>query len=286
MFDRLTFDRLNEIKKYVRYGSPQCEFTVGVLFMWAKHEGYTVQIEDGVMIVRLNGGDGNRYYMPVGEGDVKQALDRLLEQENGTLELTCVSNGDFKKLSEYGFDCTAASDRNAADYVYSAEELSNLVGKKYHGKRNHINAFKERYPEYDFELTDRALHEVFAFIDEYYRERPYLVGIERDMVEDMLKSFSAMGMRLGVLSIDGRVVGISLGEVRDDMLYVHIEKALKEFDGAAEMINNQYVKSFGSKIAFVNREDDNGSEGLRTAKLSYHPAYLIEKQNVTVKKAK
>ena len=43
------------------------------------------------------------------------------------------------------------------------------------------------------------------------------------------------------------------------------------------MINQQFVSHFCEGYRFVNREDDTGDEGLRRAKLSYDPAYLVAK---------
>ena len=52
--------------------------------------------------------------------------------------------------------------RDYADYVYEAEKLAKLSGKKYHGKKNHTNKFKKLYPNWQYErLNDSNVEECF-----------------------------------------------------------------------------------------------------------------------------
>ena len=49
------------------------------------------------------------------------------------------------------------------------------------------------------------------------------------------------------------------------------------------MINQQFLEHEAAEYTYVNREDDTGDEGLRQAKLSYHPVFMVEKGIVTLK---
>ena len=62
---------------------------------------------------------------------------------------------------------------------------------------------------------------------------------------------------------------------------VHIEKALSRVPEAYAMINQQFVCHSCMDYRYVNREEDTGSEGLRQAKRSYRPAFMVEKGFVT-----
>ena len=62
-------------------------------------------------------------------------------------------------------------DRDVADYVYEVEQMISLKGKKLHGKRNHINKFKENNPHWSYEsLTKENLAECIAMSQEWKRE--------------------------------------------------------------------------------------------------------------------
>ena len=100
----------------------------------------------------------------------------------------------------------------------------------------------------------------------------------------LLKELHLMG---GILKIDGEIVAFTIGEaINEDTFVVHIEKAFAEVEGAYTMINQQFVEhELLGKYQYVNREDDVGMEGLRKAKMSYHPVFMVEKGYVTIKEA-
>ena len=74
------------------------------------------------------------------------------------------------------------------------------------------------------------------------------------------------------------MVAFAVGEqINEDTLVVHIEKAFSEVPGAYAIINQQFLVHEADGLKYVNREDDVGEPGLRKAKLSYHPEFLVEK---------
>ena len=66
----------------------------------------------------------------------------------------------------------------------------------------------------------------------------------------------------------------------EDTFDIHFEKALDIADGTYGAVNNGFARYLQVKypqLKWLNREDDLGIEGLRQAKLSFYPAYLVEK---------
>ena len=100
-------------------------------------------------------------------------------------------------------------------------------------------------------------------------------------IKKALENFDALGME-GLLLMDGDTpIAMTMGSpLTEDSFDIHFEKALDIADGAYAAINQGFARHLREKhphIAFLNREEDMGLEGLRKAKLSYLPHHMAEK---------
>ncbi|MGN0331298.1 MAG: DUF2156 domain-containing protein [Kineothrix sp.] len=269
-----------------------CELTFANNLLWAPFYGtrYGV-VED--MLVFTSGEIGDAVSFPLGNGDLKKAVDGLTEYFKGLgkpFELYLVSPAQFERLEElWPGRFQVEYNRDAADYVYESERLISLAGKKLHGKRNHINRFKENYPDWQYErITDENTEECVAMAEEWKLangcEEKGKKHEEFCVTLHALRSRKELGLQGGLIRAGGRVIGFSLGEpCGEDMFVVHIEKAFGEIQGAYPMINQQFAEHEAAGYKYINREEDMGAEGLRKAKLSYAPVFFMEKGIVTEK---
>ncbi|MGI6721394.1 MAG: DUF2156 domain-containing protein [Anaerovoracaceae bacterium] len=181
-------------------------------------------------------------------------------------------------------------DRPNYDYVYRTQDLIELKGRAYHGKKNHLNYFKKNYNYEYIKLTSAMADEVMTFLDEF-NARKEVSQHERDMLEneqrameDVLNNLEAVGYDAGAIRIDGKIEAIAIGgTLNRNTVTEHVEKANVEYRGLYQAINNEYCKDVASWAKYINREEDMGLPNLRKAKLSYHPCKLVEKYIVSFK---
>lgn len=276
-----------QINYYLSYADTRsCEMTFANTYLWSRHydTGFAI-VED--MLVFGNMDESVSFTVPVGPGDLKKTIDILIaycEEKKVPFQLHNVTREDFATLDAlYPQEFSIVYKRDYADYVYETEKLANLSGKKYHSKKNHINKFKNLYPDWSYEsITKDNVEECFQMALRW-RE---LNGCEDDeekhaeicVTLNFLRLFEELKMRGGLLRVDGNIVAFTIGEpVSKDTLVVHIEKAFADVQGAYSMINQQFAEHEGTGFTYLNREEDMGEEGLRQAKMSYKPAFLVEK---------
>lgn len=179
-------------------------------------------------------------------------------------------------------------DRDNWDYVYLREKLANLSGRKYHGKKNHYNNFKKEYPDYVYEpIAPNNYEECKAFGDEWCEKR---VGGDESLrcelcaIHEAIDNFEVLDLRGGVIRIDGKVEAFSFGKkINDDTAVLHVEKANPEYRGLYAAINKDFAKHAWSDVVYLNREEDMGHEGLRMAKESYNPEFMVKKYSAVFK---
>ena len=270
-----------------------CEFTFANNLLWSPFYEISYAIVEG-MLVFLSREEEWSVSCPLGQGSLKQSVDVLTEyfKELGKpFKMHLVSPAQFEELEElYPGRFQIEYDRDSADYVYESERLISLAGKKLHGKRNHINRFKENFPDWSYEkITDENVAECMAMAEEWKVQNGCLEKGQKHnefcVTMNALKQLKELELQGGLIRAGGRVVAFSIGEpCGTDMFVVHIEKAFADVQGAYPMINQQFVLHEAADYKYINREEDAGEEGLRKAKLSYDPVFLMEKGLVTEKR--
>ena len=236
---------------------------------------------------------GSPYFtFPAGGGDYGEVFGEMKKYSEAMgypLVIGSVTPDKFSLFEElFPKDSyTVEADEDGWDYVYSASDLAELKGKKYHGKRNHLK--KLLAMDYSYEpLTEKDFDDCISFaVNAYNRDSAYddkSKVCEQFAINTYFENFHALGLTGGVLRVGGSIVGFTIGErINSDTLGVHIEKAEASVDGAYPAVNQMFAASAGKSFAYINREEDLGIEGLRKAKRSYHPAFMIEKHIVRFK---
>ncbi len=272
-----------------------CEDTFVNLFLW--NWMYPTQIAlFGDLLILKSAREEFSFRFPKGpsgqEKDALEAMMRFSREHGQPFRMDLVQPEQFALLEEwFPGRFQIEYSRDAADYVYERENLANLSGKKYHGKKNHVNKFLRLYPDFRYEpLDEENLADCLAMAAEWRKENAFDGNNEKEMeflvAENCLRYRKELGLRGACLRAQGRVVAFTMGEpLSEDTFVVHIEKALTEVEGAYAVMNQLFVKNEMEGFRYVNREDDAGEEGLRQAKLSYHPAFFIEKGMVRERKA-
>lgn len=260
-----------------------CEFSIGNILCWCSHYGADIAENNGCVVSRIQ--EKNLFGFP--KGSRYEAVLTALEEDypnHGFYGLTVQEKDKLEQLfpNKYAFTET----RSSFDYVYRVDDLARLPGKKYHAKRNHISYFEKNFDWQYEEITKENLSECIEMSRKWYAMNADKEDIQAEaevlnMAFDNYEVFNYVG---GLIRVDGNVVAFTMGEkLNDSMFDTHFEKAFADIRGAYPMINREFARKTINAFEFVNREDDVGSEGLRKAKLSYHPAFLVEKFTAVVK---
>lgn len=181
-------------------------------------------------------------------------------------------------------------DRPNYDYIYLTEDLKNLKGRAYHGKKNHLNYFKKNF-EYEYvPMTSDMADDAMRFISEFNARKEIpahemeLLKMEERAMDDVFRNLEVAGYRAGAILIDGKIQALAVGgKLGKETITEHVEKANINYRGLYPAINNEFCIHIASEAKYLNREEDMGIENLRKAKLSYKPVQILEKYIGTFK---
>lgn len=271
------------------------DFTVGGMFMWADYFDYQYCIYGNTLFIKGVSEKNPRipaFSLPIGAMPLPCAVDLLMDYcrfnrtplrfsaipDDRLDELRSIAPGRLERLDDW------------SDYIYDALALSTLAGKHFNKKRNHVNRFEVDNPGWRVEPIDHAnIGQVrLAYTAWLERQAMEMASATEESVQtlNVIDHYTLYGFEGLVLrNKTGCIVAFSMGEVIGDTLYTHIEKMDHEVAGAGEMINREFARYITARypqVRYINREEDAGDPGLRQAKLSYHPAIILNKYDIVM----
>ena len=275
--------------------SRSADYSFGTTYMWdVAYKQKIAQLGDRLIITP--GYCGNPFFaFPVGSGELKGVIEEMhacASSKRIPFRMRGVTMKHKAILEEmYPDKFKFIEDRAQHDYIYLAEKLATMAGKKLHAKRNHINRFVENNNWSFTPMTADLTPVCLELLDKWTEESGALpeksLDFEHEAIERGLRNFDYLGLEGGVLWSENDPIAFTMGErISTDTFVVHFEKAFADIQGAYPMTTREFVRQIMAEhpdIVYINREDDMGKENLRKAKLSFYPEFLVEKHTAVWK---
>ena len=269
------------------------------IFLYRKKFGIRIAFRAGLLFRLYELQPDNFYYaLPLGL-DYSNCSEEKLEQFKDAIAALksdadknqrrfkfILITDDKKALLEQAFPLrfTFTENPDFSDYIYNAESMASLAGKKLQKKRNHVSHFMKAYSDVRFELiNEHNTADALKIEDQWFSENngefDFDKIIELEMIQTALLNMEKLDLKGGILYADGKPAAMTIGsKISSAAFDINFEKSCSPFDrdGAYTTIFYEFAKTLET-FRFINREEDLGIEGLRRSKQSYQPAMLLAK---------
>ena len=250
-------------KMYEKYGNWSCDCTICGTYMWRDYLDIRISLEEEKLIVYQQLDGKHLFYIPLMEDRIAgiREIVAYMKEQGEECYFYPVANEELSLFEEAGYRIETERDEGWNDYVYDITALANMKGKKYHNHKNHINKFNALYENV---------------------EKATIAKEENVKAKEVLSDLEAYGVVGYVLKVDGKIVGLEVGEILGDYYYSHIEKADKTYNGVYSKLVQLVSQDLQEKVKYMNREEDLNEPGLRRSKRGYKPIGYIEKNQVKI----
>ena len=283
-FEPITLANQDFFKKhYDQYPPVHSDYSFTTMVCWSHYMKYLYAFHDGCIIIMTEHEDQVQFRPPLGQPSA-QLERRVLElaAETGTEPpYGMVDSEIMTRLKNIFPNLDFKPDRDFFDYVYLAADLTELQGKKYIKIRNILNRFKRHYKYKTEQITDDNIDEVYKFLERWCLwkdcDKVPLLSSEKEAVFYCMEHFAELGLDGCAIRIDDDIEAASIFEpLSRNIAVIHFEKAIPDFKGLYQAINQEAAKILSKTYQFINRESDMGFPGLRLAKEKYKPHNMVE----------
>lgn len=277
--DRAFFER-----HYALYPQTHSDNTFTSMVCWNHFIHYRYAYVSGSVILACTAAGVTRIHPPIGPRDpalMQEVIRLALEIGDENKPLMLIDPDTAQWMKKIDPDLVLVPDLKLFEYVYRASDLAELPGRKYLKIRSQINRFRKKYRHTVEPITPENHEEIMEFLIKWCEskrcEDNFILAHEIEAIFYTIEHFAELPLRGLLIRVDSHVAAISLFErLNASTALIHFEKGLPEYEGIYKVINAETAMVLAREVEYINRESDLGIDGLRKAKLRYHPHHMVE----------
>lgn len=276
-------DRDVFVQHYKRFPQVHSDNTFTNMVCWNHYAHYHyANVEDSIIISTAI--DGVRRYRPPIGPRIPELLAEVIElasRSNDEIPLSILDPKTKDWIMELYPGLSLYPERKYFEYVYRADDLANLPGKRYLSIRHQLNQFTKKCSPAVVPMTEVNAADVIEFLDLWCDwkdcDSDPMLANEKEAVNYAIYHFAELELSGLAIIAEGKIGAIAVFEgLNEDTALVHFEKGLPDCKGIYRAINAETAKLLSKDYIYINRESDLGVEGIREAKMRYHPDHMVE----------
>jgi hypothetical protein len=266
---------------------PLAVYSLLSVMAWRRADEFEVSfvVLDDLLVIAAEGAQTRHLALPIGPRAPSLRELRRLAERLGFGEYWYVPRDYLAAFpdAEVRAEFEVRERKEWGEYVFLAEDLARLKGRKLAAKRNLIHQFESVYVETgrasQGPLRPEDVGECAAFLEAWCEERGCEDGdhqplaCEKRAAGAALREMHELGAEGVAIRIDGVVVGFGIGHrVTDELAALHFEKAFASIKGLYQYLDRECARRlFSGRFELVTKESDMGLPGLARSKQSYDP---------------
>jgi len=255
-----------------------CEMTFTNMLLWGESRKHRFCEEEGHLLTSFEKrGEKRKWYPPVGPDP-----SRILREIGKEVSWLYLGENIASQIRE---TLPLQEERDRFDYIYGLQDLRELRGGKYAEKRNLLRQCLKHNPEI-VRLQSSHREECKAMIGRWMDAGEHQGSAstldEVSALHLAMEHFDTLGL-IGIgIRINGTMEAFAIGAPLNATMFVeHFEKTSNAYPGLYALILHEFAKAIPAEFTHLNREEDLGIPGLRTAKERWHPYSLVKKYSLS-----
>jgi uncharacterized protein len=277
-------DRAEVVDHLMKHDTSLCELCFSTQYLWKDFDRPKLTMINGNLCILIDPLNEEPFFLePIGQNDAVGTLELMLKHAGS---VSRVSKDLVPQLSD---SMNALPLRDHFDYLYRVSDFANFKGRKYDGKRNHINRFMREHARWEFApLQQKDAKDVMSLFERWcalkkgeFPTAELAYEAQRQSLKNAMDNYDSLGLLGGGVWEDGELLGFIVGgALSAETISVHFNYCYLHKSGIATVLLREACRTVFSGFKYANLEQDLGMLGLRKNKESYYPIRLVEKYEI------